>query len=318
MGATFLMSYPSPGWHVRGGANFRSQSRAATNPRAAFKEWLTLADAITRAGGRILVMAPPRDRPELTGLTFTANLGALFKDGDAWRFLVAKMAAQHRQGEPEVVKAFLDQAGLPSQPAAHPWEGQADVIALRSARYIITWGVRSARESLAEVRKLLPRGARALDVQLREPWFHGDTCFASIATRSGDQYLLAFEGALVDHRLPEIRTFLGPAAEVIPVDEEDARAYACNSLAVNGTLFMPEGTSAGLRGQLIRRGFTIEEVALPELCEKGGGGPRCLVNELTGFVLTDEAPSYSLLRDQLLELCDSYPESASAPGQEAV
>jgi hypothetical protein len=62
MGATFLMSYPSPTWHIRGGENFRSRERAATNPRAAMREWLKLCDAIVAAGGRILVMPPPRWR----------------------------------------------------------------------------------------------------------------------------------------------------------------------------------------------------------------------------------------------------------------
>ena len=60
MGATFLMSYPAPTWHIRGGENFRSQGQGRTNPRAAMKEWLGLCDAITRAGGRILVMPPRR------------------------------------------------------------------------------------------------------------------------------------------------------------------------------------------------------------------------------------------------------------------
>ena len=38
MGATFLMSPPSPRWQIRGGENFRSQTRQPTNPRAALRD----------------------------------------------------------------------------------------------------------------------------------------------------------------------------------------------------------------------------------------------------------------------------------------
>src|SRR6185503_10595389 len=121
---------------------------------------------------------------------------------------------------------------------------------------------------------------------------------------------LVHEAALVDRTIPELRSFLGNRAEVLAVDEEDARNYACNTLAVSGTLLMPTGLSTGLRGQLLHRGFAVEELELGELFGKGGGGPRCLVNELRGFVLTEDAPDYVSRRDRLYELADRYPESA--------
>ena len=102
---------------------------------------------------------------------------------------------------------------------------------------------------------------------------------------------------------------------MLAVDEEDALDYACNSLCVDGTVLMPAGLSTGLRGHLVRRGFAIEELDLPELFGKGGGGPRCLVNELRGFVLNDDAPSYASRREQLHALAESYPESIAAPDQ---
>jgi N-dimethylarginine dimethylaminohydrolase len=309
MGATFLMSYPPPGWHIKGGENFRSQAKAQTNPRAAFKEWLALCDAITRAGGRILVMPPP-EGATLTGLPYAANHGALFKNGDQWVFMLSKMSVAHRQAEREHVRAFFNKAGIPTEEAAHTWEGQADVTTLHGSRFILSWGVRSLRESLEDVRNRLPMGARVLDVQLREPWFHGDTCLNVLTTRSGDQVLLVYGGALVNRGVPELRTFTDRYAEVVAIEEEDALAYACNALCVNGTVLMPKGVAAGLRGQIVRRGLQVEELDLPELFGKGGGGPRCLANELFGFVLTDEAPSYTFERARLRAMADSYPESA--------
>jgi N-dimethylarginine dimethylaminohydrolase len=108
--------------------------------------------------------------------------------------------------------------------------------------------------------------------------------------------------------VPDLRAFL-KNVEVLAIEEEDALGYACNALCVNGTVLLPTGLSTGLRGHLVRRGFTVEELELNELFGKGGGGPRCLVNELKGFVLTPEAPDYVSRRDELHRLSDTYPEA---------
>jgi N-dimethylarginine dimethylaminohydrolase len=313
MAGSYLMSYPAAQWVIRGGENFRSKTKQSTNPRAAMKEWLRLCDAITRHGGRILVMPPKADaNPPLTGMMYTANSGALFKQGDKFVWTLSKMSVAHRQAEKERIKTFWTEAGMPLEEAKHMWEGQADVATLPSSRYLLSWGVRSVKESVEEIRQRLPQGSRVLDVQLRDPWFHGDTCLDAMTTAGGHTFLLAFAGALVNRTLPELRAFLGDKIEVFSVEEEDALNYACNSLCVGGTILMPTGLSTGLRGQLARRGFKIEELDLPELFGKGGGGPRCLVNELRGFVLTADAPDYVSQRDQLHELAERYPETIAA------
>lgn len=311
MGATFLMSYPGSDWHIRGGENFRSQGRAPANPRRAFGEWLALGDAILRAGGHVLVMPPSREEP-LTGMIYTANAGQLFHVGDEWVYLVSKMAVPHRQAERAHVRSFLEKAGVAVREAQHAWEGQADVQHLGSNRYICTYGVRSVKESLAEVHALLGPAARVLDLRIVDPFFHGDTCLNPLTNRSGDTVLLAHGGALHESSggLPALRAFLGERVEVLPVDRDDALGYACNALCVNGTVLLPRGLSTALRGQLVRRGFTLEELDFDELFGKGGGGPRCLVNELRGLVVNSGAPDLTSQRDALLALLDRYPESA--------
>ncbi|HEY1584146.1 MAG TPA: hypothetical protein VGH63_00590, partial [Polyangia bacterium] len=190
MGATYLMSYPAAKWTIRGGENFRSKTKQSTNPRAAMFEWLSLCDAITKHGGRILVMPPADVDPPLTGMMYTANSGALFKQGESWTWMLSKMSVAHRQAEQAHIKAFWTEAGVPTEAVQHTWEGQADAATLPGNRFLLTWGVRSVRESLDEVKKHLPMGARVLDIKLREPWFHGDTCMDAMATRGGDTVLL--------------------------------------------------------------------------------------------------------------------------------
>ncbi len=308
MSATFLMSYPGPGWRIRGGENFRSLTKSPTNPRAALKEWLKLADAITRAGGRILPISPPVIDPPLTGMIYTANAGALF--GAAETFMLSKMSVAHRQTEHEYVRQFMTKLSISSVvDCENTWEGQADICTLSPHQFLLTWGVRSVKESLAEVRARLPREASVLEVQLRDPYFHGDTCLDPLVTPNGRVVLLAHEGALVDRSLGDLRKFAGDRIEVLAVDQADALGYACNALSVNGTILAPTGLSSRLVGQLSAFGFRIEELALTELFGKGGGGPRCLVNELRGFTIPDGARDYAARRDMLHALTASYPET---------
>lgn len=305
MTATFLMSYPGPSWRIRGGANFRSRVGAATSPRAALAEWLRLADAIARRGGRIWVMPPAGVEPPLTGMIYTANAGALL----GGVFVVSNMAVAHRQAERQHIVEFLSRAGLPSVLAAHTWEGQADVCALPADRFLLTWGVRSIEPSVAEVRARLSAGAETLAVRLRDPYFHGDTCLSPLRNRKGRMVLLAHAGALVDCTLADLQRFAGAEVEVLPVSSADALGYACNALGIGGRVLLPTGLSTELKRQLAERDFELEEIELAELFGKGGGGPRCLVNQLDGLPAGVSAPELATERDRLGQLIASYPES---------
>ena len=312
MSVTYLMSYPGPDWHIRGGENLRSQSRPPTSPRLALREWIAVADTILRAGGHILVMPPPSVEPSLTGLVYTINAGQAFLTQEKPVFLLASMAAPHRVPERDFVRALAAEAGLVTRVAQQPWEGQADLqTVVGSNRWLATWGIRSSRASVDEVRQLLPSNARLLDLQLQPPFTHGSLALAPLVNPGGDVVLLAHGGAFVGVHVEAIRRFVGASVEVLPVDREDALAFACHALAVNGTLLVPVGVSAALRGQLVRRGFLLEELDLPELCGKGGGGPRALVNELRGLVLGEGAPDYASRREEVVAKLDEYPETVT-------
>src|SRR5262249_17472789 len=132
--------------------------------------------------------------------------------------------------------------------------------------------------SVDEVRARLPLGAHTLDLRLRDPFFHGDTCLDPISTPKGP-VLLVCGSALGDRSLSDVRAFVG-GVEVVPVSEADARAYACNALAVGNTWLVPQGVSGELLQQMASFGLEVVELDLSELFGKGGGGPRCLVNVL--------------------------------------
>lgn len=300
---TYLMSYPGARWRIRGGTNFRSQLREPTNPHRAMREWLALADAINGAGGWVMVLPPPEDGDH-TGLIYTANAGALFDDR---RFLVSRMQADHRTGEAGPVSDFLRRVGVTVEEPRHTWEGQAEICALPGQRYILSFGVRSDEASVDEVRRRLPAGARVLTVRLREPYFHGDTCLAALETPGGPVLLVCAE-ALVDRSLDDLHRF-APDVELLPVDETDARAYACNALQVGEQWLYPSGVSTVLQSRVARRGLIPVELDLSELFGKGGGGPRCLVNVLDRLPLP-ESLCLSSQRLFLATLAAIYPKAA--------
>lgn len=302
MGHPYLLSYPARGWTIRGGVNFRSSAREATNPRAALKEWIGLADRIHEAGGEVVVIPPPPTDPPLTGMIYAANHGAWFEH--TGEFVVSNMYVSHRKDEAVHIQQFVrGELGWNTSRAEHVWEGQADIATLPGGRFILTWGVRTVREACADVEARLGDDAKTLRVQLRDPYFHGDTCLSML----GEKVLLVFPGALVEPDVDAVREL---GVDVLEISEEDALAYACNALCIGERVLMPAGVSDGLQAQLGERGFDVQPIELTELFGKGGGGPRCLVNELRGVQTVPEKVTYAAQREELLALLDDYPESA--------
>lgn len=256
------MSPPSVDWRIRGGENFKSAARVATDPTRARAEWEALRAAIERQGGEIVVAPAPAVEPQLTGLIYTANAGQAV----GGRFYLSRMKVLHRRAEAAVLEAEFRKLGYSVEQAPCVWEGQADVCLLDSARVILTYGVRSDAASADWVRRTLFPDREALVLRLREPYFHGDVALSWV-----EGLLFACREAFV--ALDE-RALCDFAGDVVWVPDPEARAYALNSLPVGGSIIVPRGarTDFGIADQI--------ELDLSEVCGKGGGGPRCLVNRL--------------------------------------
>ena len=313
MGLTFLMSYPGAEWQIRGAQNPLSKSKSPTNPKAALKEWLRLGDAMSHAGARIAVLRPDE---KLTGLPYTSNLGALFRQTEGAPFYIAQSAAKHRKAEGDRVEKFLKEAGVPTARCKHAWEGQSEVHLLPGNRVILTYGPRSTKEAVESLREAVVPGARILEIQTQEGYPFGDCVVGVLTARNGDCVLLAWGGGMANRGVAEVRSFVGNYAEVVPIEDgEDAAKLACQSFSVGGTAFVPAGLSTGFRSSLARRGFPLEELEMPELLGKGGGGPRSLVNELRGLVLAEEGPTYANMREELDALVERYPLKPEGSGK---
>jgi N-dimethylarginine dimethylaminohydrolase len=300
------MSPPPSGWRIIGGANYKSEARPKVNPQKALREWIALADSIVAHGGEVAVLPPAPGPTPLTGLIYTANAGWLVAPG---RFRIARVSVAHRVAERAYLAGALSHFGWALEESRAVWEGQADMCPLAEGAILLTYGVRSTVESLDEVRAASPAtGWHA--AKLQNPYFHGDTCMDVVQSSKGKLWL-AYPGAFASaEEYRGARAFAEKQAEVLEIGEADALGYACNSLSLDNVLLAPTGLSSGLLGTLAAHGVEVLPLDFGELFGKGGGGPRCLVNELRGISSLDDPWSYRRQREALVAAAASYPTSA--------
>jgi N-dimethylarginine dimethylaminohydrolase len=303
------MSPPPPGWRIQGGENYKSRDRPAINPRRALQEWLELADAVEAAGGEVAVLEPPAAQL-LTGFMYTANAGWLRAVSPVPRFRLSNLSVPHRKAEGAVVRHVLSGLGWEIEASEATWEGQADICSLppgtREAPVILTYGVRSTRASVDEVAAALPAGQSFHASKLRQPFFHGDTCMDPLPAPKGPVWL-AFPGAFAsEQEYQAARRFASGSAEVLEITESDALAYACNGLPIGEELLLPKGLSRALVEELSSFGYRVRELDFGELFGKGGGGPRCLVNQLRGLERGPSPMSYRARRTELKDRVATY------------
>ncbi len=306
--STLILSYPGSDFLPRG-----STEQPGGVARRALEQWLNLCDHIVRAGGRILVIDPPSSAESTTSQAlanpvYAAHIGAPFltpTTGQGPLFLRARGSSEDPPAERDPVCIALRHAGLAVQVAQHRWQGQAELIALPSNRFLLTRGPQSDPESLEEIKRLLPMGAHVLCIEISATT--GLSCLVHLLAKGGASILLVQRSALLSHTPEDISRFvLGGSTEILILSEEDSAAHTTESLCVRGTIHMPLGVSTILRGQLMRRGFQIVQVDVSALFGSEGGGPRALANEWPGFVLSDDSPSYATRRSELFALLANY------------
>jgi hypothetical protein len=174
-GSVLLVRPPVPATVNKAGANFKSEvAHELYSPREAYDEWLSICEAILKAGGDAIFDYEEQDepfldrgnlevtgdgeiRPEgssevlghmddiLTGRVFTANGPWLTVVGKTLHGVMPNMLA-HRQSETGYFRALLwavaEQSGLQLDLVDNPyrWEGLADV-AVVGDRAILTYTV---------------------------------------------------------------------------------------------------------------------------------------------------------------------------------
>ena len=284
----YLMSPPAPSWRLRCKANFRSSDAEPVDAKVAIREWCALADAITEAGGSVLVLEP-EENSLLTGLPYAAEAGQLVFVGDRPVFLLANMFAEHRRAEPTLWRQFAQKMGWSTHQAAAFWEGQGDV-SFFSGRTMLFFGGRTTTHGLASVRHFFDPAS--IVIELRQPAFHGNMAVSPIAPA---HKLLVCPPVMRADSLGELRNAFG-ANSLIEVTEEEITNYSTNGLCVGQTMIVPSITPSRIVDNFRDWGLRVVVLPMRELCEKAGGASRCLVCHVR---LTPEQIARQTIPDQL-------------------
>ncbi len=117
-------------------------------------------------------------------------------------------------------------------------------------------------------------GRRVLPLEMVDPYYyHLDTCFCPLNTSMAAY----FPGAFDEYGR---RALAENIDELIEVDAEEARSFACNAVVVGNHVVTNVGCPK-LHAALAARGFRPHETPLSEFV-KAGGSAKCLTLRLDG------------------------------------
>lgn len=265
------MSPPHPNWRLVGRANFRSESAPEVDPAKARAEWLALAREIERRGGTVAVLPP---QLELTGLPFAAEAGHPLParvPGGRPRFLLPRMKPVHRTAEREKWRPFVERLGFEAiELDGGIWEGQGDV-ATFGRHTLLFYGGRTNREGVEAAR--VHFDGEILPVEIEPVVHHGNMAVLPIPAL---RRIIVCADVVLDDSLALLEARIG-RDRMHFVSSEEMRCYSTNAIAFGLSLLAPSILPERVHHLFERDGLDVTPLAMTELCEKGGGGTRCLV-----------------------------------------
>lgn len=242
-----------------------SRSRQA-NQLVAVGQWRALKQLLEEAGAQIELLAPVAGLPDLV---FTANAALIFKQ----RAILARFRHEQRQGETEYDREWFAAHGfVPEEvPEEMAFEGAGDALFCGDTLFA---GYRQRSDARGHQQIAAGLGCRVIPVELVNPYYyHLDTCFCPLAPGVAMYYPAAFDSY-------GQQAITGHIPELIAVEEEEARHFACNAVVVGQTVVTNTGCDK-LHRALRERGFFPLATSLDEFV-KAGGSAKCLTLRLDG------------------------------------
>ncbi len=236
------------------------------NHGVAVEQWARLRAALEDAGARTQILPAVEGLPDLV---FTANAAMIYRDSA----VLARFRHSQRQGEEPHDEAWLTSAGLLVRRLSEGvyFEGAGDALFCGDTLFA-GYRIRSDVRGHQEIGAMF--GCRVIPLELVDPYYyHVDTCFCPLAPGLAIYYPFAFD----DYG----RRALGEAVhELISVDEDEARRFACNAVVVGRTVVTNTGCPR-LHAALRQHGYDPRETPLDEFV-KAGGSAKCLTLRLDG------------------------------------
>jgi N-dimethylarginine dimethylaminohydrolase len=234
--------------------------------RLAVEQWHALRQVLEQVGARISCLTPVAGLPDMV---FTANAALVYKD----RAILSRFRHPERQGEEPHNERWLGTHGFQVHrlPADLYFEGAGDALFCGDTLFA-GYRIRSAARGHQQVGAML--GCRVIPLELVDPYcYHLDTCFCPLDAQTAIYYPGAFDEY-------GRRVLQQSIADLIAVEEAEARHFACNAVVVGRTVITNTGCPE-LHRQLQARGFTTYETPLGEFV-KAGGSAKCLTLRLDG------------------------------------
>lgn len=275
-GRRFLMCPPEH-FEVAYEINPWMHSEVRPDPELALTQFWGLAAVLEAAGADIELLDPVAGLPDLV---FTANAGVV----SGTQFVPANFCHPQRQGETPVDVAWFSARGWLVKPLppglAH--EGAGDALPFEASpgsspvdarpgarsRAVLLSGYRSRSDVASHVALSRLLGVAVRSVELVDPrLYHLDLVFCPL---DGRRAMVAPLG--LDSYGAKVVKALVP--ELLVLDDDQALAFAANSVVVGEVVVMPT-CPVTLGRQLEAWGFCVEVAPVGEF-QKAGGGCRCL------------------------------------------
>jgi N-dimethylarginine dimethylaminohydrolase len=224
-------------------------------------QWTVLHDALKRVADVVVMPG----LPDLPDLVFTANAG-IVKNNVA---VVSLFYKQQRQPEEEHFEKWFCDNNYITTKLKNSYEGEGDHLVDKWGRHWIGTGFRSTTQASLELGDLFKVHINTLEL-IDPRWYHLDTCFCPLPNGELLWYPMAFSEK-------SQKTVRQSFAHLISISEQDALAFACNTVCVGNNIFMPKNrdVSDGLK----TLGYNVQEFDLSEFL-KAGGAAKCLVLDL--------------------------------------
>jgi N-dimethylarginine dimethylaminohydrolase len=242
-----------------------SRQRQSDRPAAA-AQWTALKKCLEQAGAKIELLPP---QPGLPDLVFTANAALIFRT----LAVMARFRHPERQGEVPYDEAWLSEHGFEIRqvPEELHFEGAGDALFCGDTLFA-GYRIRSHARGHQQIGEML--GCRVIPVELVDPYYyHLDTCFCPVSPTQAIYFPPAFD----DYGRAALKAHI---PELIEVQPEEARRFACNAVVVGRTVTTNTGCPQ-LHEVLRQRGFATQETLLDEFV-KAGGSAKCLTLRLDG------------------------------------
>jgi N-dimethylarginine dimethylaminohydrolase len=242
-----------------------SRQRQSDRP-AALRQWSALKQHLEEAGAKIDLLPPKTGLPDMV---FTANAALIYEK----LAVMARFRHPERQGEVAHDEAWLRGAGFEIRhvPEDLHFEGAGDALFCGETLFA-GYRIRSHARGHQQIGEML--GCRVIPLELVDGYYyHLDTCFCPLAPGQAIYFPPAFD----DYGRAALKAHV---PDLIEVDAEEARRFACNAVVV-GRIVVTNTGSPKLHESLRTHGFTPRETPLDEFV-KAGGSAKCLTLRLDG------------------------------------